>query len=47
MPVIGLIQTGKEKNGLKFIPMFLIGAIAVFLIAHLLITSLFGSFFMI
>lgn len=45
--IIGLIQTGKEKNGLKFIPMFLIGAIAVFLIAHLLITSLFGSFFMI
>jgi flagellar protein FlaJ len=45
--IIGLIQTGKEKNGLKFIPMFMIGAIAVFLLAHLLISSLFGGFFQI
>jgi len=43
--IIGLIQTGKEKNGLKFIPMFMIGAIAVFLLARVLISSIFGGFF--
>ena len=45
--IIGLIQTGREKNGFKFIPMFLIGSIAIFLIGHFLITTLFGEFFQI
>jgi flagellar protein FlaJ len=45
--IIGLIQSGKEKNGFKFIPMFMIGATAVFLISHFLIGFLFGGFFQI
>ncbi|MFH1473947.1 MAG: type II secretion system F family protein [Candidatus Aenigmatarchaeota archaeon] len=43
--IIGLIQTGKEKNGIKFIPLFMLGAISVFLVAFFLISTIFGSFF--
>jgi flagellar protein FlaJ len=43
--IIGLIQTGREKNGLKFIPMFMLGAMTVFFVAFFLITTIFGSFF--
>jgi len=45
--ITGLIQTGRERNGAKFIPMFMIGALAVFLLSHLLIGYLFGGFFQI
>ena len=45
--ITGLIQTGREKNGAKFIPLFMVGAIAVFLLAHFLIGYLFGGFFQI
>ena len=45
--ITGLIQTGKEKNGVKFIPLFMIGALVVFLLSHFLIQYLFGSFFQI
>ena len=43
--IIGLIQTGREKNGIKFIPALMFGAIAVFLIAQLVVKLLFGGFF--
>ncbi|NIM47574.1 MAG: hypothetical protein GTN40_05470 [Candidatus Aenigmarchaeota archaeon] len=42
---IGLIQSGKEKNGLKFIPVLLIGSISVLLISQIVVKMLFGSFF--
>jgi len=45
--IIGLIQTGKEKNGIKFIPGLMFGALIVFFIAQYLIKVLFGSFFVI
>jgi flagellar protein FlaJ len=45
--ITGLIQTGKEKNGAKYIPLFMIGAIAVFILSHFLIGYLFGGFFQI
>ena len=44
---IGLIQSGKEKDGLKFIPLLMVGSILMFLVAHAVITNVFGSFFII
>jgi len=44
--LIGLIQTGREKNGLKFIPLLVLGAIAVFFLARFIIGSLFGELFL-
>jgi pilus assembly protein TadC len=43
--IIGLIQTGKEKNGIKFIPALTCGALLVFFVAQILIKAIFGSFF--
>ena len=45
--ITGLIQTGKENNGVKFIPLFMVGALVVFIVSHFLINYLFGSFFQI
>jgi len=45
--IIGLIQTGKEKNGIKFIPALTLGALAMFFLAQILIKAIFGSFFVI
>lgn len=44
--IIGLIQTGREKNGLKYIPLLITGSILVFLFVHQAVSSMFGSFFM-
>jgi pilus assembly protein TadC len=43
--IIGLIQTGKEKNGIRFMVPLMLGAIAVFYIAQFAIKMLFGGFF--
>lgn len=43
--IIGLIQTGKEKNGIRFMIPLMVGAVAVFFIAQFVIKMLFGSFF--
>jgi len=43
---IGLIQSGKEKNGLKFIPLLMAGSIIMFLLFHNVVSALFGSFFL-
>jgi pilus assembly protein TadC len=43
--IIGLIQSGKEKNGIRFIPLLTCGALIVFLAAQYLIRALFGGFF--
>jgi archaeal flagellar protein FlaJ len=43
--IIGLIQSGKEKNGIKFIPALMLGALAMFFIAQLVIKVMFGSLF--
>lgn len=43
--IIGLIQTGREKNGIKYIPALMAGAMAAFFVAQLLIRFIFGSFF--
>jgi len=45
--IIGLIQTGREKNGLKFIPLLVTGAIGIFLLARFIIEMLFGGLFVI
>lgn len=42
--IIGLIQTGKEKNGLKYIPLLAGGALAVFFGTKFLVSNLLGSF---
>ena len=44
--IIGLIQTGREKNGLKFIPILVLGAIGVFFLARFIIGTLFGDLFL-
>jgi len=43
--IIGLIQTGKEKNGLRFVIPFMLGGLAVFLLAQFVIKMMFGGFF--
>lgn len=43
--IIGLIQHGKEKMGVKYIPMLMIGALTVFLVARFIISYLFSGFF--
>lgn len=43
--IIGLIQSGKEKNGIKFIPLLTCGALIVFFAAQYAIKILFGGFF--
>jgi len=42
---IGLIQTGKEKNGLRLIPLLLIGSISVLMISQMVVKMFFGGFF--
>lgn len=41
--IIGLIQTGKEKRGLKYIPLLTGTALTVFFAVRFVITSLFGN----
>ena len=43
--IIGLIQTGKETSGIKYIPVLVTIALLVFLGAKILITSTFGAMF--
>jgi pilus assembly protein TadC len=43
--IIGLIQSGKEKNGIRFIPVLTCGALIVFFVAQFLIKIIFGGFF--
>lgn len=42
--IIGLIETGREKGGIKYVPVFMILALLVFISAHLVINTMFGSF---
>lgn len=42
---IGLIQTGKEKGGIKLIPLLIATAIVVLFVGQIIIKLLFGSFF--
>ncbi len=42
--IIGLIDTGKEKGGVKYIPVFMIIALLVFLLANYSISSMFSTF---
>lgn len=41
--IIGLIETGKEKGGIKYVPIFMIIALVVFFGATFVINSMFGS----
>jgi flagellar protein FlaJ len=45
--IIGLIQTGREKNGIKYIPALTLGALGMFFVAQILVKLVFGSFFVI
>ncbi|NIP40116.1 MAG: hypothetical protein GTN37_00795 [Candidatus Aenigmarchaeota archaeon] len=42
--IIGLIDTGKEKGGIKYIPIFMIIALLVFFGARMVISSMFAGF---
>lgn len=42
--IIGLIDTGKEKGGIKYVPIFMIIAIAAYFIANLVIGNMFAAF---
>jgi len=42
--IIGLIDTGKEKGGIKYIPIFMIIALLVFFGARMLISNMFAGF---
>jgi flagellar protein FlaJ len=42
--IVGMINSGKEKGGVKYIPIFLILGLAVFFIGQMVISSMFGSF---
>ncbi len=42
--IIGLIDTGKEKGGIKYVPVFMIMALIVFFGARFLISSIFANF---
>lgn len=42
--IIGLIQSGKEKTGLKYAPLMSGGGLAIFFIAKIVVSGLFGSF---
>ena len=42
--IIGLIDTGKEKGGIKYIPIFMIIALLVFFGARMMISSMFSGF---
>jgi flagellar protein FlaJ len=42
--IIGLIETGKEKGGIKYVPVFMIVALIVFFGASFLISSMFATF---
>ncbi len=41
--IIGLIGTGKEKSGIKYLPVFLVLGVAVFFTARMVIAGLFGT----
>ena len=41
--IIGIINSGREKDGIKYIPMFLVVSLSVFFIAGIVIQSMFGS----
>jgi len=41
--IIGLINSGKEKDGIKYIPVLLIAALAVYFITGIAINMVFGS----
>jgi flagellar protein FlaJ len=41
--IIGLIETGKEKGGIKYVPVFMILALIIFLGANFVINAMFGS----
>ncbi len=43
--IIGLIQYGQEKRGLKYLPLLMGGSIAVFFIARFVLGLFFGSLF--
>lgn len=42
--IIGLIQQGEEKRGIRYIPVFTLLALAIFVVAKYLITAVFGGF---
>jgi len=42
--IIGLIETGKEKGGIKYVPIFMIIALIVFFGANFVVGSMFSNF---
>jgi len=41
--IIGLISSGKEKDGMKYIPILLVAALAIYFVTGILISSIFGG----
>lgn len=42
--IIGLIDTGKEKGGIKYVPVFMIVALMIFFLANYFIGNMFSTF---
>lgn len=42
--IIGLIDTGKERGGIKYVPIFMAIALSVFLVANFVVGSMFSTF---
>lgn len=42
--IIGLIGTGKEKGGIKYVPIFVIIAMIIFFVSKIMISSIFSTF---
>ena len=41
--IIGIIDSGKERAGIKYIPLMLAGALAVFFVARIVVSMMFGT----
>jgi hypothetical protein len=41
--IIGIIDSGRERAGIKYIPLMMIGGLSVFFISRIVIAAMFGS----
>ncbi len=41
--IIGIIDSGKEKSGIKYMPIMMLIGLAVFLVGRIVVTSMFGT----
>jgi hypothetical protein len=41
--IIGIIDSGKEKSGIKYMPIMMLIGLAVFFVGRIVVTSMFGT----